>query len=418
MKQNHKLLAVFLFLSFILAGCSTQKSTDTESMQNSSVSSTEATAEQSGEGEFSSAGDGQFVTTSSGIYELQTIFADSVNLFYTDAESAKRIFLCTAPNCNHTNESCTSYIATPGATFPPLLLSVGEQLGVFMTESTDTSGPYLLLMNYDGSEKTKVFELSANQYLQGSFFENNAYLYFDISSVNTDGSVEYSLLRMNKKSKKVETVTSLGSGADYYLLCGCIGEDLLFQHISDSSQVSYYRTAPAEIKFKTPFYVDEDGRGNVLFTDGYLFTLNDTGDVTRKNLTSGESFAMTCPIKDGYTAAGIQYLFDGDVLVTTSGPLIDGNYDVGAYFLDFNENSCTEMTLHTPYNGRPVYALATVGDQVYVSTDYREYTPEIASVNGTDSELSYVANTYAFISKNDYRDSNANGYRMVEDAFE
>lgn len=86
--------------------------------------------------------------------------------------------------------------------------------------------------------------------------------------------------------------------------------------------------------------------------------------------------------------------------------------------MDFNENSCTEMTLHTPYNGRPVYALATVGDQVYVSTDYREYTPEIASVNGTDSELSYVANTYAFISKNDYRDSNANGYRMVEDAFE
>ena len=140
---------------------------------------TETTAEQSGEGEFSSAGDGQFVTTSCGIFELQTIFADSVNLFYTDAESAKRIFLCADPNCNHTNESCTSYIATPGATFPPLLLSVGEQLGVFMTESTDTSGPYLLLMNYDGSEKEKVFELSANQYLQGSFFENNAYLYFE-----------------------------------------------------------------------------------------------------------------------------------------------------------------------------------------------------------------------------------------------
>lgn len=386
--------------------------------QGESEASAAAAAQPSGGGAFRSAGDGQFVATDSGIYELQTVYAGSASLFYTDAATAKRIYVCSDPNCEHAGESCTSYISTPGLSLPPMLLSVGDRLGAFVTESTDATGPYLLLMNADGSEKTKAFSLAANQYPQGDFFENDAALYFTVCTVNDDGSAAYSLLRMDKKSNALETVAPLGSGDDCYLLCGCLGGDLLFRHLGGDGQVAYYRANPDELQFDSPIYVDEEGRGNVLFADGYLFTMDDSGTVTRKDLAAGESVALTCPVRDGYTAAGFQTLFDGNVLLTADGPVTDGKYDVCAYFLNFGTNACTEMTLRTPYNDRPVYALAAVGDQVYVAADIREYTPRATSVSGADAAAASVANTYAFLSKTDYEHSNAAGYRMVEDAFE
>ena len=47
----------------------------------------------------------------------QTVFPDSANIFYTDANTKERIFLCANPNCTHADESCPSYIATPSAMF-------------------------------------------------------------------------------------------------------------------------------------------------------------------------------------------------------------------------------------------------------------------------------------------------------------
>lgn len=96
----------------------------------------------------------------------------------------------------------------------------------------------------------------------------------------------------------------------------------------------------------------------------------------------------------------------------------DGSYDMCSYILDFDTRNCTEFTLQTPYNNRPVYVLTTIGDACYVATDYKTYTPTSVSEDGTVSNFDYVANIYAFITKQDYINSNQNGYLMVKDAFE
>ena len=62
--------------------------------------------------------------------------------------------------------------------------------------------------------------------------------------------------------------------------------------------------------------------------------------------------------------------------------------------------------------------LTTIGDACYVATDYKTYTPASVSEDGTVSNFDYVANIYAFITKQDYINSNQNGYSMVKDAFE
>ena len=50
--------------------------------------------------------------------------------------------------------------------------------------------------------------------------------------------------------------------------------------------------------------------------------------------------------------------------------------------------------------------------------EYKTYTPTSVSEDGKVSNFDYVANIYAFITKQDYINSNQNGYLMVKDAFE
>ena len=97
------------------------------------------------------------------------------------------------PNCTHADESCPSYIATPSAMFPPMLLRVGDQLLVVFTETTDSSNPHGMLMNMDGSNRRTVFELASNQYMQGGFCTSGNDLYFDLYEIDDSGNVTYQL---------------------------------------------------------------------------------------------------------------------------------------------------------------------------------------------------------------------------------
>lgn len=127
MKFIYKLLSLSLAIA-CLSGCS---AANTEIASSSAATATVDPATDSTEvpasnNVFTSAGDGLYVTTDSGIYELQTVFPDSANIFYTDANTKERIFLCANPNCTHADESCPSYIATPSAMFPETDLSLSQ----------------------------------------------------------------------------------------------------------------------------------------------------------------------------------------------------------------------------------------------------------------------------------------------------
>ena len=93
MKFTYKLLSLGLAIA-CLSGCN---AANTEIASSSAATATVDPATDSTEvpasnNVFTSAGDGLYVTTDSGIYELQTVFPDSANIFYTDANTKERIF--------------------------------------------------------------------------------------------------------------------------------------------------------------------------------------------------------------------------------------------------------------------------------------------------------------------------------------
>lgn len=258
MKFIYKLLSLSLAIA-CLSGCS---AANTEIASSSAATATVTPTTDSTEvsaynNVFTSAGDGLYVTTDSGIYELQTVFPDSANIFYTDANTKERIFLCANPNCTHADESCPSYIATPSAMFPPMLLRVGDQLLVVFTEATDSSNPHGMLMNMDGSNRRTVFELASNQYMQGGFCTSGNDLYFDLYEINDSGNVTYQLWYVSFENGTSEKLMDLGSDSDHYSLCDGANNELCFNHVS-SDGISYCMYNPQSKTISDPFFVDSN----------------------------------------------------------------------------------------------------------------------------------------------------------------
>lgn len=135
-------------------------------------------------------------------------------------------------------------------------------------------------------------------------------------------------------------------------------------------------------------------------------------------MISGEKRVTAFPIKEGYSDPAMQYAYDNNLLVTEGSPVVNGKFDVCAYYIDFDNDTATEISLRTPYNNRPVYVYATVGDKLYVATDYKTYTVKQSFQDGGSENYEYIAYEYAFISKKDYVNSNDAGYEMVEDMFD
>lgn len=362
------------------------------------------TAAPSGSAAVSSAGDGVYVPTEEGVYELQSISPGSANLFYTDAATKSRIFLCADPGCSHDSDRCTSYIATPGASFPPLLLRAGDGLLVFFA-GTDEEAPRAMTMDFDGSNRRTAFTLSANQQPAGSFFLAGDRLYFDLMETGENGQNSYQLWCADLSAGKAEALLDLGVDGAYYALCGCAGDELCFQQVTEEG-LRYCMYSIRDNKLEQPFYTDNSESGSSLVGGGYLFTLDETArTVTRLDLATGEQLTCAFSLKEGYGTPSLRYLFDGKLLLTAaSTQSTGGSYDLCAYVLDFPAGSCIEMTLRTPFNDRPVMVLSQVGELCLVASDYR-----------IDSGTGLPANVYAFLSRQDYLNSNPDGYLPVND---
>mgnify|MGYP000187662150 FL=1 len=424
MKFTYKLLSLGLAIA-CLSGCN---AANTEIASSSAATATVDPATDSTEvpasnNVFTSAGDGLYVTTDSGIYELQTVFPDSANIFYTDANTKERIFLCANPNCTHADESCPQLHSYTFSDVSAHAFACWRSAFGRFTETTDSSNPHGMLMNMDGSNRRTVFELASNQYMQGGFCTSGNDLYFDLYEIDDSGNVTYQLWYVSFENGTSEKVMDLGSDSDHYSLCDGVNNELCFNHLS-SDGISYCMYDPQSKTMSDPFFVDSSSSGNSMIQDGYLFVLDEQANsVQRTRLSDKEQASASFTVKEGFGAPSMRYLFDGNLMITEAQTLAadiptDGSYDMCSYILDFDTRNCTEFTLQTPYNNRPVYVLTTIGDACYVATDYKTYTPTSVSEDGTVSNFDYVANIYAFITKQDYINSNQNGYLMVKDAFE
>lgn len=210
MKRSCKALCLGLALA-CLAGCGAQSTPE--------PTVDPFTADLTAGKTITSAGSGDYVTTEAGIYELQAVFPRSVSLFYTDAATRERDFVCPDPDCEHADESCPSYIPAPPEMYPPVLLRIGDQLLVVFTENFGDSVPHAILMNMDGSEKRTVFEFSDDQSIPGTFCTTGNDLFFVLRDFSAPGNTPDQLWYANFENDSLGKVMDLADGDRKYSLC-------------------------------------------------------------------------------------------------------------------------------------------------------------------------------------------------------
>ena len=327
--------------------------------------------------------------------------------------------------------SCNRYEASLDAQICDQIESY--QIKLLSSRQVDQSTLQELEENLDGNiyifeNGTPLFRFEPTGGLTPDVLEN---IFRSEHSLSTDELSQASNGWTSKKDERnvsfengtSEKVMDLGSDSDHYSLCDGVNNELCFNHLS-SDGISYCMYDPQSKTMSDPFFVDSSSSGNSMIQDGYLFVLDEQANsVQRIRLSDKEQASASFTVKEGFGAPSMRYLFDGNLMITEAQTLAadiptDGSYDMCSYILDFDTRNCTEFTLQTPYNNRPVYVLTTIGDTCYVATDYKTYTPTSVSEDGTVSNFDYVANIYAFITKQDYINSNQNGYLMVKDAFE
>ena len=83
------------------------------------------------------------------------------NIIYTDFATGTRLYLCNLPDCQHKDDTCTSYFAGEmcGSS---VLVPCGEKLyrffeGVYTDNGRDSDRPQIWSMNLDGSDRKLVY---------------------------------------------------------------------------------------------------------------------------------------------------------------------------------------------------------------------------------------------------------------------
>ena len=115
----------------------------------------------------------------------------------------------------------------------------------------------------------------------------------------------------------------------------------------------------------------------------------------------------------------MQYAYDNNLLVTEGSPVVNGKFDVCAYYIDFDNG---HRQLKFPCGRRIIIALfmfmqPLATNSMWPLTD-KTYTVKQSFQDGGSENYEYIAYEYAFISKKDYVNSNDAGYEMVEDMFD
>lgn len=366
-------------------------------------------------------------STDTGYYELLTS-ADGTanNILYTDFSTKQRIYLCSAPNCTHDNDSCTSwndYVAGGSYLFtsPDGLKLYYVQRG--MEHGTDSDGKNtgkIFVMNTDGSEKQILVDIGSNGRISDAIASDSESIYVDINTVDSwDADPQKQLWRINITTGDVEVLLKEIPATDR--LFGAFDTKLLFQ--SQTQTECTFRAYDLKTRTFTDLiswnYSDFEGV-NIVY--GYrLFIVkkldNNFGNLEIYDLRTMEK--TTIPDVPIYAGDTTQFsgLYDDQNLVYD---VVDNTDPSSIRFLRYNVNiadgTLSELTLSYMRNGymRPIGILCSAGD--FILAQYDTYTGTIRSVyEGQLTEMSMPdAPRLGLISKDDFF-TNTSSYISIAD---
>lgn len=169
-------IAALVAGSLLLVGCAKNSTNDTEPGANQTKAGTDIVA--------------CTMTTDAGCYMAEPIFPDgSVSFTYVDYATNQRIFLCSNPNCNHQNETCTSYV--PSSQWTSSACVIKDHLYISQNETHNNTPPHIDVWDKDGSNRRQLVQFPESwklvfdvEFGQVYHDEENMYLMVNVPAEN------------------------------------------------------------------------------------------------------------------------------------------------------------------------------------------------------------------------------------------
>lgn len=412
MKKTIAFCACLLMGAAVLTACGQE---DAPSQQGGNPTQEAADAASSGQ-PLQYTEPGMWGCGSEGAYVLQQFYSGSMNLLYLDYASRQEIFVCSRPECSHSDESCTAYIPFTGDYSHPLIACMNDTLYLLQSTSTETTAPYLEQCSTDGHQRERLFELDASQSVASDLYWDSDSLYFAVRTVGSDGAAETQLMRYDFAGRTLESLYAFNEGE--YLFTGVYGSQIAVTRFPQPGEKQEYKTylitpqgdIASELQ-KDPCFTTNNGakRGEV---GNQVISFSDFEAGTVTWYVYPDTQANTMQIDESrFDGEADGYFLSpqaGDVwqlVVSTEERDITYNFD-----LDTGDCRPFTLTRTSEYTSGPILIVGEVGDDLLV------YTGEIQSdgkaqllgdnlVNGQP-----LLSTFALISKENYR-SNTPNYR-------
>lgn len=408
MKRKKCLIALLLLV--VLSACSSYvESRDDNPPQNGTEISEDTHGEQYGK--IINISKSSYACSKDGVYELRSLYPNSVNIIYTDFEKAQTLVLCGQPNCTHNSSSCVSYIPIEEGNLEPTIMCNNECLIIVKEGAGPTESPYVAVAELNGSDRHVVTTYKSNQLLQGDFLANSRYFYLIVQEVDDNGVPSFSLQEIDLQHDRNIELIQLPNTDKMYALMGAYGGSVFLLEM-DTNNVNgerkIYEIDPANPNLNNIFLCYNAEQEYVLVEDPFLYIMQKEGNNVTRVLLSKDGEDK----EQGYTSMEnqdkISYLFDTDAYKTLLEPSSDGNAFIYEYYnegelrktyLNFETGDTREIILTSKYSKKPMQILATYKNRYFVLYDRKEKALE--ADNGNSYGVAFE-NQYALISMNNY----------------
>ncbi len=223
------------------------------------------------------------VGTESGYYQMV-----ESNIYYTDYATASRLPLCSTPNCEHSDDSCTSFFQGSG-----ILFLDNEQEHLFYlgsnssTDNIESDGQYvsanrdvLYRMELSGAGREIIYDFGTGAaYNHGTIATSTDSLYL-IYATNENQVHKFFLGRIDLDSGNLTPVKEVENGE--YIVSAF--DNTIF--IDNNGKVYKYDLSIGE---STLVYEYSPQEKKVVFQDDKLYSYDiSSGEIKLVNLTTGE----------------------------------------------------------------------------------------------------------------------------------
>lgn len=346
-----------------------------------------------------------------------------------DFATGQQKILCHKSGCTHADETCPAFMAdfSDGIQKGSLLIPAGDKL-YWIADGRTTSGGaiYIDVSSLDGSNRRRILEGEIIPNLRNiqDWYTDGSALYATLSA-----SGDFYLLRIDETGLNTLCWKST-QGREGYFSVGCWQDKIVVQHCSDYIEPELGDAATQEeydafdnawdaardaqpytlYLFGTDGNVTETGfhwtmgDGAVtLVRDGIAYLLNESGDVTKMNLTSGTSTShqLELPARVWSDSDSVPLRGYIPVSMSVSGTVEENtdyllNQDTGEYFQLPASWFKDQTTARSPY------VVAAGDEMLYVLYNEVYYTKNDIGPDGQSYSFTTCRNEYGLISIDDY----------------